>query len=168
MFRQIDAVASNLQILTRSSGAVVPESWASLRMGYGKDDNLQVVCPKNDVERKSTKNRSAQVSIENLKSVGRIGDKTNHTRSNSSRNRTAARTLRSAYHAAASSASSCAAGWKLTDLRISRSICCGVDDEPRPKRWFEQHPNRGPEVAARSRFSRPLRRFHRPPSQGCL
>jgi hypothetical protein len=62
----------------RSSGAVVPESWASLPMGYGKDDNLQVVCPKNDVERKSTKNRSAEVAIENLKSVGRIGDENDH------------------------------------------------------------------------------------------
>jgi hypothetical protein len=39
-------------------------------MGYGKDDNLQVVCPKNYVERKSTKNRSAEVSIERLESVG--------------------------------------------------------------------------------------------------
>ena len=47
-------------------------------MGYGKDDNLQVVCPKNDVVRKSTKNRSAEVPIENLKSVGRIGDETDH------------------------------------------------------------------------------------------
>jgi hypothetical protein len=26
--------------------AVVPESWASLPMGYAKDDNLQIVCPK--------------------------------------------------------------------------------------------------------------------------
>jgi len=47
-------------------------------MGYGEDDNLQVVCPKNDVERKSTKNRSAEVTIENLKSVGRIRDEINH------------------------------------------------------------------------------------------
>ena len=47
-------------------------------MGYGKDDNLQVVCPKNDVERKSTKDRPAEISIENLKSVGRIGDEINH------------------------------------------------------------------------------------------
>jgi hypothetical protein len=47
-------------------------------MGYGKDDNLQVVCPKNDVEWKSTKNRPAEVSIENLKSVGRIRDAINH------------------------------------------------------------------------------------------
>jgi hypothetical protein len=46
-------------------------------MGYGKDDNLQVVRPKNDVERKSTKKRSAEVSIENLKSVGRIRDEIN-------------------------------------------------------------------------------------------
>jgi hypothetical protein len=47
-------------------------------MGYGKDDDLQVVCPKNDVERKSTKNRSAKVSIENLKFVGRVCYKINH------------------------------------------------------------------------------------------
>ena len=47
-------------------------------MCNGKDDNVQVVCPEDDVERKSTKNRSAEVSIENLKSVGRIGDETNH------------------------------------------------------------------------------------------
>ncbi len=47
-------------------------------MGYGQDDNLLVVCSKNDVERKSTKNRSAEVSIENLKSVRRIGDEINH------------------------------------------------------------------------------------------
>jgi hypothetical protein len=106
-----------LQILNRSSGAVVP--WASFPMGHGKDHNLQIVCTKNDVERKSTKNRSAEVSVENLKAVGRIGEEVN-TRSNSSRNRTAARTLRSAYQATASSASCCAAGWKLTDLRISR------------------------------------------------
>jgi hypothetical protein len=37
------------------------------------------VCPKNDVERKSTKNRSAEVSFENPKSVGRIGNEINHT-----------------------------------------------------------------------------------------
>ena len=47
-------------------------------MGYGKDDNLQFICPKNNVERKSTKNRSAEVSIENRKSVGRIRDEINH------------------------------------------------------------------------------------------
>ena len=47
-------------------------------MGYGKDDNLQVICPKNEVERKSPKNRSAEVRIENLKSVGRIRDEINH------------------------------------------------------------------------------------------
>jgi hypothetical protein len=76
--RQKDGASSNLQILTRFSGAIVPESWASLSMGYGKDDNLQVVCPKNDVERKSTKDRPAEISIENLKSVGRIGDEINH------------------------------------------------------------------------------------------
>jgi hypothetical protein len=46
-------------------------------MGYGKHDNVHVVCPENDVERKSTKNRSAEVTIENLKSVGRIGDEIN-------------------------------------------------------------------------------------------
>jgi hypothetical protein len=51
-----------LQILNRSSGAVVP--WASFPMGHGKDHNLQIVCTKNDVERKSTKNRSAEVSVE--------------------------------------------------------------------------------------------------------
>jgi hypothetical protein len=42
-------------------------------MYYGKDDNVQVVCP-DDVERKSTKNRSPEVGIENLKSVRRNGD----------------------------------------------------------------------------------------------
>ena len=42
-------------------------------MCYGKDHSVQVVCPKDDVERKSTKDRSAEVTIENLKSVGRIG-----------------------------------------------------------------------------------------------
>ena len=47
-------------------------------MGYGKDDSLQFVCPKNDVERKSTKNRPAEVSIENLKCVGRISDEIDH------------------------------------------------------------------------------------------
>lgn len=77
-FWPLDGVSSNLQFLIRFSVAVVPESWASLPMGYGKDDNLQVVCPKYDVERKSTKNRSAEVSIENLKSVGRIRDEINH------------------------------------------------------------------------------------------
>jgi hypothetical protein len=46
-------------------------------MCNGKDDNVQVVSPKDDVERKSTKNRSAEVSIEYLKSVGRIGDEIN-------------------------------------------------------------------------------------------
>jgi hypothetical protein len=46
-------------------------------MGYCKHDNVQVVYPENDVERKSTKNRSAEVTVENLKSVGRIGDEIN-------------------------------------------------------------------------------------------
>jgi hypothetical protein len=43
-------------------------------MCYGKDDNVQVVCPEDDVERKSAKNRSPEVAIENLKSVRRNGD----------------------------------------------------------------------------------------------
>jgi len=46
------------------SGAVVPEPRASLPMCYGKDDNVQVVCPEDEVERKSTKNRSPEVGIE--------------------------------------------------------------------------------------------------------
>ena len=46
-------------------------------MCNGKDGNVQVVRPKDDVERKSTKNRSAEVGIEYLKSAGRIGDEIN-------------------------------------------------------------------------------------------
>jgi hypothetical protein len=46
-------------------------------MGYGKDHNAHVVCPKDNVERKSTKDRSTKVGIENLKSVGRNGDRIN-------------------------------------------------------------------------------------------
>jgi hypothetical protein len=44
---------------------------------HGKDDNVQFVCPKDDVERKSTKNRSPDVGIENLKSVRRNCDEIN-------------------------------------------------------------------------------------------
>jgi hypothetical protein len=40
--------------------------------------NVKVVCPKDDVERKSTKDRSADLTIEDLKSVGRVGDEINH------------------------------------------------------------------------------------------
>lgn len=43
-------------------------------MCYGKDHNVQVGCPKDNVERKSTKDRSTQVSIEDVKPVGRKGD----------------------------------------------------------------------------------------------
>ena len=56
----------------------MPESWAPLSVCYGKDDNARVIYPKDDVERKSTKNRSAAVRIENLKSIGRSGDEINH------------------------------------------------------------------------------------------
>ena len=58
-------------------------------MRYGKHDNLQVVGPEYDVKRK---NRSARVTIENQKSVRRIGDETNHA-IQLIENRTAARTL---------------------------------------------------------------------------
>jgi hypothetical protein len=40
-------------------------------MGYSKDHNIQVDCPKDNVERKSTRDRSTEVSIEDLKPVGR-------------------------------------------------------------------------------------------------
>jgi len=43
-------------------------------MCYGKDGNVQVVCPEDDVVRKSTKNRSPEIGIENLKSVWGNGD----------------------------------------------------------------------------------------------
>ncbi len=46
-------------------------------MCHGKDDNVQAVCPKDDIERKSTKNRSAEISIESLKSVRRNCDEIN-------------------------------------------------------------------------------------------
>src|SRR5437763_1557736 len=47
-------------------------------------------------------------------------------RSNSSRNRTADRTLRSATRRQLRRHPCCAAGWKLTDLGINRPIWCGV------------------------------------------
>jgi hypothetical protein len=59
------------------SGAVMPESWASLPMCYCKDDNVEIVRTKDDIERKSTKDRPAEVSVENLKSVGRNDDDVN-------------------------------------------------------------------------------------------
>jgi hypothetical protein len=46
-------------------------------MRHGRDDNVQFVCPKNDVEGKSTKDRSAKADVENLKSVGRPADEIN-------------------------------------------------------------------------------------------
>lgn len=46
-------------------------------MGHCKYDNIQFVGPKNDVERKSTKNCPAEVGIERWKSVGRIADEIN-------------------------------------------------------------------------------------------
>ena len=115
-------------------------------MCYGKDDNVEIVRTKDDIEGKSTKDRPAEVSVENLKSVGRNGDDVNQAiqliqKSN------CVRRLRSAYQAAASPASCNAAGWKRTDLRINRSIACGVDDGPGPKRSFEQHQNQVPEPA---------------------
>jgi len=39
-------------------------------MGYCEDHNILVVCAKDNVERKSTKHRSTEIGIENLKSVG--------------------------------------------------------------------------------------------------
>jgi hypothetical protein len=42
-----------------------------------KDYNIEIVCPKNDVEGKATKNRSAEVAIENLKSVRRNSNEVN-------------------------------------------------------------------------------------------
>ena len=46
-------------------------------MCYGKDDNVEIVRTKDDIEGKSTKDRPAEVSVENLKSVGRNGDDVN-------------------------------------------------------------------------------------------
>ena len=57
--------------------AVVPESRTSLPVCHGKDDNAEVVSPKDKVEGKSTKDRAPEVSIENLKSVWRIRDEIN-------------------------------------------------------------------------------------------
>jgi hypothetical protein len=64
-------------LLASFSGAVLPESWASLPMCYCKDDNVEIVRTKDDIEGKSTKDRPAEVSVENLKSVGRNGNDVN-------------------------------------------------------------------------------------------
>jgi hypothetical protein len=61
------------------SGAVAPESRASLPVCYGKDDEVEVVYSKDDVEGKSTKDRPAEAGIENLESIGRDGDEVNQT-----------------------------------------------------------------------------------------
>jgi hypothetical protein len=68
---------SNSRLLASLSGAVLPESWASLPMCHCKDDNVEVVRTKDDIEGKSTKDRPAEVSVETLKSVGRNGDDVN-------------------------------------------------------------------------------------------
>ena len=46
-------------------------------MCHCKDDNVEIVRTKDDIEGKSTKDRPAEVSVETLKSVGRNGDDVN-------------------------------------------------------------------------------------------
>ena len=133
-------------LLAGFSDAVLPESWASLPMCHCKDDNVEIVRTKDDVEGKSTKDRPAEVSVETLKSVGRNGDDVNQAIQLIQKSNCGTKAS-SAYQAAASSASCSAAGWKRTDLCISRSIAYGVDGGPGPKRSFEQHQNQVPEHA---------------------
>lgn len=46
-------------------------------MCYGKDDNVDVICPKHYVEGKPAKHSPAETSIENRESIGRNGNKIN-------------------------------------------------------------------------------------------
>lgn len=46
-------------------------------MRYGEHDHVDIICPKDDVERKSPKDRPAETGIENLESIGRSGDDVN-------------------------------------------------------------------------------------------
>jgi hypothetical protein len=39
-------------------------------MRYGKDDYVDIVCPKDDVERKSAKDCPAKIGIENWECIG--------------------------------------------------------------------------------------------------
>jgi hypothetical protein len=66
-----------LEDAQRFSGAAVPVSWASFPVRYGKDDDIGVVCPKDDVEGKPAKDRPAEISIEDWKSLRRDGDEVN-------------------------------------------------------------------------------------------
>jgi hypothetical protein len=70
-------VISSNPILATLSGAIAPESRASFPMRYGKDDHVDIIRPKDDVERKSTEDRPAEIGIENLESGGRSGDEVN-------------------------------------------------------------------------------------------
>ena len=46
-------------------------------MCHCKDDNVEIVRTKDDLEGKSTKDRPAEVSVKTLESVGRNGDDVN-------------------------------------------------------------------------------------------
>jgi len=72
-----DGISSNLEDAQRFSGAAVPVSWASFAVRYGKDDNISVICLKDDVEGKPAKDRPAEIGIEDWKSTRRSGDEVN-------------------------------------------------------------------------------------------
>jgi hypothetical protein len=64
-------------MLTRFSGATAPISWASSPVRHGKDDDIDVVCPKDDVEGKPAKDRPAEIGIEDWKCIRRDGNQVN-------------------------------------------------------------------------------------------
>jgi hypothetical protein len=79
-WQSADRIASDRELVTESShfsGAIVPKSGVPFPVGYSKDHHAQVVCPKHNVERKSTKDRSTEVAIEKVKPVRRVGDQIN-------------------------------------------------------------------------------------------
>lgn len=52
------------RLLASFSGAVLPKSWAPLPVCYRKDDDVPIVCPKDDVKGKSTKDCPPEAWVE--------------------------------------------------------------------------------------------------------
>jgi hypothetical protein len=73
----VEAYKNSGKRVHRCSGAIMPESWASFPMRYGKDDHVDIICPKDDVEGKPAKDRTAEIGIENLESIRRSADELN-------------------------------------------------------------------------------------------
>jgi hypothetical protein len=57
----------------------MPVPWASLAVRDGNDRDVRAIRPKHDVEGKPSKDRPAQISLEDWKSIRRNGDETDRS-----------------------------------------------------------------------------------------